>query len=166
VSTATAGSTVSNKWSRQRAWLAVLAVSLALNLFFVAGAVWTRLQPPPDNSATQRFQQIAGELGLDARQREGFNRYAAAMRARSEKDSGQTQPLVAAAWDAIAKPNADPAQVLKLFDEAGDQRRQSLHEGIAQTLDFLALLSPEQRSKFVSLMRERRARRFHPGSGS
>jgi Spy/CpxP family protein refolding chaperone len=163
---ATAGPAVSNRWSRQRVWLAVLAASLALNLFFIAGAVWTRLQPPPDGSTIQHFQQIANELSLDDHQRDAFNHYVAVMRNRSENDAKQILPLVGAAWDAIAKPNADPAQVLKLFDEVVDRRRQSLHDGISQMLDFLALLSPEQRSKFASLMRERRVRRLHPGSGS
>ena len=150
-------------WPRRRLVYAILAVSGVLNLLFVAGAVWTRMQPPPARGFDQRLQRIGAQLDLDAQQRAGFDRFIAAVRARGERVQQQTAPLYAAAWDEAGKPAAEAAQVLQLFDAAFDRRRELNRETIAQTLEFLATLSPEQRSKFVALAREhygaRRSRR-------
>ena len=143
----------------RRALVILLVVSAVLNLFFVAGAIWTRWHAPARwAGAEQRYQKMAGDLDLDAQQRIGFDRYVAAMRARTDKMRQQVAPLIGAAWDEIAKPQADAAQVMRLFDEAADKRREFQREASAQTLDLLAALSPAQRSKFVAIARERRAR--------
>jgi len=57
-------------------------------------------------------------------------------------------------------------QIMRLFDEAAEKRREFQRETAAQTLDFLAILSPAQRSKFVAIARERRAPwlRSHPAA--
>ena len=53
--------------SRQHIWKALFALSVALNLFFVVGALWIRVHAPaPTASAEDRFEQMAGELGLNA----------------------------------------------------------------------------------------------------
>src|SRR5262245_39718377 len=141
MTTATAGAPRS--WSRQRQLAAALVVSAALNIFFIGGAVWIRLQPPPQAPATAlRYQEIGAQLNLDASQRAGFDRLLAALRARSEKTHQQLEPLVNAAWDAVAKPGANPGEVQQLLDAASDKRREFQHETIAQMLDFLATLSP------------------------
>jgi uncharacterized membrane protein len=157
LSVATTETRAAGNWPYRRIVLAVLVVSLVLNLFFVAGAVWTRMQPtPPVRAAEQRYQRMEAELDLNAQQRVGFERYVAAMQARRDKVRQQVLPLLGAAWNQAAKPEADPAQVLRSFDEAFDKRRELEREAIVQTLDLLATLSPEQRGKFVALARERR----------
>ena len=50
---------------------------------------------------------------------------------------------------------ADEATVTRLFDEAAQARRGLQRELIAKTLTFLAVLSPEQRAKFVELYHQR-----------
>ncbi len=135
----TVGSGLAARWPRARLWSAVLVISLALNVFFVAA-----------------------ELALDAQQRAAFEHYAAAMRARNEKAAAVTGPLLGAAWDEIAKPNADTKRIQQLLDQAAEARRQSAEEAMQQTLEFMSLLSPEQRAKFVALARERRARMTRP----
>ena len=67
----------------------------------------------------------------------------------------QVAPLFGAAWEEIGKPQADAAQVMRLFDEAGEKRREFQREAIGQTLAFLAILSPAQRAKFVAIAQER-----------
>jgi Spy/CpxP family protein refolding chaperone len=99
---------------------------------------------------------MAAQLDLDPQQRIAFNAYAAAMRARTEKMHEQVAPLIGAAWEEIAKPQADAAQIMRLFDEAAERRREFQREASAQTLDLLAILTPAQRSKFVEIVRERR----------
>ena len=145
-------------WLSRRALVILLVVSAVLNLCFVAGAVWTRWHAPARwASAEQRYQKMAGDLDLDAQQRIGFDRYVAAMRARTDKMRQQVAPLIGTAWEEIAKPQADAVQVMRLFDEAAEKRREFQREASAQTLAFLAVLSPAQRSKFVAMARERRA---------
>lgn len=144
---------------RRRIILAALAISLVLNLCFVAGAVWTRLHEPLPPG--ERFQAIAGELSLSPEQRAAFDRYVKAMRARSRQSRAEIEPVIAAAWAEIAKSNPDRAEIEQLFDQAAEKRRSFQRDGAAATLQFLATLSPEQRAKFVALARERRAHWHH-----
>jgi hypothetical protein len=69
------------------------------------------------------------------------------------------------AWSEVAKPDADVATVVQLFDEAGQTRRGYMHELAPITLSFLAKLSPEQRAKFVELARQRPWAKRHPEGG-
>jgi Spy/CpxP family protein refolding chaperone len=84
------------------------------------------------------------------------------MRTRTEKMRQQVAPLIGSAWEEVAKPQADEAQVMRLFDEAALKRREFQREASAETLKFLTLLTPAQRSKFVAIARERRASRSRP----
>jgi Spy/CpxP family protein refolding chaperone len=141
-----------------RLLIALLVRSLVLNLCFVAGALWTRLHAPPGGrNLVERYQEIASELDLNAQQRAAFDQYIAAMRRRADQMRQDTDPLMGAAWDELAKPQPDEAKVTQLFDQAGDKRRGFQHDATAQTMALLATLSPAQRAKFVALMRERRA---------
>jgi len=159
VSTATADSSVRSRGPRRPALVILLVASVALNLCFMAGAAWIKLHPPaPFPSIEERYRQMAGELDLDTKQRAAFDAYVAAMRARMARMQQQVAPPMNAAWDEIAKPQADSAQVMRLFDEATEKRREFQREATGQTLEFLATLSPAQRSKFVALERERRSR--------
>lgn len=161
MSVATAGASSSASWPRRRLWITLLVISALLNLCFIAGAAWSRFHAPNRGGVEQLHRQMAAELDLDAQQRAGFDKYVAAMRARNETMRQQVSASISAAWDEMAKPQADSAQVLKLFDEAADKRHTFQREATVQTLDFLSLLSPTQRSKFVALLREHFASRQH-----
>jgi Spy/CpxP family protein refolding chaperone len=157
VSATTTGAARTGQWPSRGLLLAVLAVSVVLNLFFIAGAAWTRIEAPRRaHTIEQRYARMANELDLNAQQRADFDRYVTAMRARIEKMQGKVSPVLGAAWEAAAKPQADAAEVQRLFDDAFHTRREFQHEAVSQTLDFLATLTPEQRRKFVHLARERR----------
>ncbi len=158
MSAAAAGTTTARRPQRARLWIALLVISLALNLCFVAGAVWSRLHaPPPRGDMAEQYRQMAGELDLDPQQRAAFDRYIAAMRTRTDQMRQETDPLIGAAWEEIAKPQPDAGKVERLFEESSDKRRAFQREAASQTLTMLATLSPPQRAKFVQLMRERRA---------
>jgi uncharacterized membrane protein len=136
-------------------WL-LLGVSLALNLFFVGAFLWSRFrdQPPPIY-AEERLEWIGGQLRLDPQQKEAFAKYSQAVRAHMQTMHAAVDPLMGKAWSEVAKPDADAAKVVELFDEAGRTRRGYMHELAPVTLSFLATLSPEQRAKFVELARQR-----------
>jgi Spy/CpxP family protein refolding chaperone len=148
--------------SRQHLFWVVLILSLALNLCFIAGALWIRVQGPPlPMSPEQRLQQIEPQLGLDSQQKGAFDQYARTVRLRMQSMREAIEPLVANAWSELAKPDADDAKVMQLFDQAGEQRRAFRRELGTATFAFLAKLSPEQRAKFVELARQRPWARLH-----
>jgi Spy/CpxP family protein refolding chaperone len=135
---------------------AVLALSLALNLCFIGGALWIRFQGlPTPMGPEERLQQIGPQLGLDPRQKLAFDQYAHALGTQMHTLHGTVEPLIGHAWAEIAKPEADEAKIIELFGQAGDMRRAFRRELVTSTLSFLATLSPEQRAKFVELARQR-----------
>jgi uncharacterized membrane protein len=163
VSTATAGSTRTPSSPRRHLLVTLVAISVALNLFFIAGAVWTRMHAPPGRTGPdERYEQMAAELKLDPQQRAAFDGYVTAMRARVEEMRQQVDPLIGSAWEEVAKPQTDTARVMGLFDQATEKRRAFQRELTTQTIAFLSQLSPEQRSKFVTIAREHRAPWFRP----
>jgi Spy/CpxP family protein refolding chaperone len=152
----TAASVALRPGSRQHLFWVILVLSLALNLCFIAGALWIRVQgPPPAMSPEQRLQQMEPQLALNPQQKAAFDEYARTVRSRVQSMHEAIEPLVANAWSELAKPNADEAKVMQLFDQAGEQRRTFRRELGTATLMFLAKLSPEQRVKFVELARQR-----------
>lgn len=159
----TAGATAAARSPRRHLLITLVTISVALNIFFVAGAAWTRLHAPPGIvGPEERYDQMAAELKLDPQQRTAFDRYVATMRARVEEMRQQIDPLIGNAWEELAKPQTDTAQVMGLFDQATEKRRAFQRELTTQTLAFLSLLSPEQRSSFVTIAREHRAPWFRP----
>ena len=111
--------------------------------------------PALTTNPEERFQQIGAELALDPEQRKAFERYSAAIRAHMQHVREAVDPLMSAARAELAKPDADEAMVTRLFDEAAQTRRGFQRELISKTLAFLAVLSPEQRAKFVELFHQR-----------
>ena len=142
--------------SRRHLFWVILVLSLALNLCFIAGALWIRVQGPPlPMSPEQRLHQIEPQLALNPQQKAAFDEYARTVRSGMQSMREAVEPVVADAWSELAKPDADAAKVMLLFDQAGDQRRGFRRELGTATFAFLAKLSPEQRAKFVELARQR-----------
>jgi Spy/CpxP family protein refolding chaperone len=142
--------------SRRHLFRVILVLSLALNLCFIAGALWIRVQGAPlPMSPEQRLQQIEPQLALNSQQKAAFAEYARTVRSGMQSMHEAVEPLVANAWSELAKPDAEEAKVMLLFDQAGDQRRGFRRELGTATFTFLAKLSPEQRAKFVELARQR-----------
>src|SRR2546423_13377899 len=105
---------------------------------------------------------MGAELDLEAQQRAAFDRYVGGIRNRTEQMRQDTDPLMSAAWEELAKPQPDMSRVERLFDEAAEKRRAIQHDTTSQTVELLAALSPAQRAKFVATMREWRAARGRP----
>jgi Spy/CpxP family protein refolding chaperone len=149
-STATRGAT------RQHLLWVALILSLVLNLCFVAGALWARIQgPPAPINIEERLQRVGSELKLNPQQRQNFDHYSETVRAHLQQMREAIEPLMNGAWSEMARPDADEGKVLQLFDEAAQTRRGFQHEMITTTLSFLATLSPDQRAKFVQLFHQR-----------
>lgn len=148
---------------RQRLIIAILAISLALNLCVIAGAVWNRINAPVMQSSTERFHKLERSLDLNDSQRAAFEHYVAAARSRNVQLRHEIDPLLDAAWTELGKDQPDEAVVLQSFSDASTRWRASQRETVDATLALLATLTPDQRAKFIAAERERRAeqRRRH-----
>lgn len=150
-------STDSVGWPRRRLWLALLAVSVALNLFFIAGALWIRMHPPMGRySWHQRFQLVARELDLSPQQRASFDRFVNTMHERARRMHEESEPPADEAWREMASPNPNAAHVEALLTKAAQTRQNFQLDAAARTLKFLSQLSPAQRAKFVAIVHPRR----------
>ena len=120
----TFASTAARGATRRPLLWAALTLSLALNLCFVAGALWTRFQAPAlPASPAERLQRVGAELAFDPHQKEALERYAETLRTHMQQMRETVEPMMNAAWAELAKPNADQATAARLFDEAGQTRR-------------------------------------------
>ncbi|HEY1795677.1 MAG TPA: periplasmic heavy metal sensor [Stellaceae bacterium] len=144
---------------KPRALLVLLILSAALNLCFIGGALWLRTHEPPRTPIRPR--EFADELKLTPQQRTGFEQYFHLMRARAQLMRAELDPIISQAWAEIAKPQPDQKQIDQDFEQAASKRHAFAHDATQTTLTFLATLSPEQRQKFVTLLREHKAPWMH-----
>ena len=93
-----------SSWPRSRILSAVLAVSLVLNVLFVAGAVWSRIEQPPARGLDQRFERIGAQLEMDPAQRAAFNGFIADMRGRRDEIGNRSRRY-------IVPPGTPPASL-------------------------------------------------------
>jgi Spy/CpxP family protein refolding chaperone len=144
------------RFPRPKLVTALLAVSLVLNLCFVAGATWTRLKHPGVVTTTERFHRLSKSLNLSSQQQAAFDQYVATLIDRNNRVRLATDPLLDEAWGEVAKPNPDQTKVLQLLDEYSAKRREVWHETVTETVLLLATLTPEQKAQFLADERDRR----------
>lgn len=150
---------------RQHLLWAVLALSLALNVCFVAGALWIRFNEPVlPPGPEERLRRIGAQLALDPQQQQEYDRYSRAVQARMKLMHEAVEPVIGNAWSELAKPEADATRIMQLFDEAAQKRQGFRRELTLETLSFLSNLSAEQRQKFVQLARQRPWKQQHRNS--
>ena len=139
-------------------WVA-LALSLTLNIFFIAGLVWSQVSPPPFPSPAERLAQAAKELNLAGDQRNAFQHFVTEVHERTQHLRETNKPILDRVWDELTKAQPDRQAIAGLVDEATENRRVYQKEMSAVLADFLATLSPEQRNQFVELARRPRDQR-------
>ena len=135
-------------------WI-LLALSLALNLFFVGGVFWVRGHGHGAMGPAERFERIAKQLTLDAKQRAAFDAFVKTVRTKARELRETNQPLVEEAWQDFAKAQPDEAAVDKLFETAATNRRNFQLEAGRALRAFLGTLSEEQRAAFIARVRSR-----------
>jgi uncharacterized membrane protein len=146
-----ADAAASGKSFRHNLLWVVVSLSLALNLFFVGGALWTRFHAAPPLTREERFDQMAAALALNPQQREAFGRYSQSMHGWLVGVHDQAAPLFRAAWSEMSKPQADETKVMQLLDHATQVRRAYLTQITTATIAFLKTLSAEQRADFIKI---------------
>ena len=142
-------------------WI-LLALSLALNVFFVVGVFWVRMQAHGQMGPAERVESVAKELALDANQRAAFDRFIRTIRMRARHLREVNQPLIDEAWQEFAKAQPDETAVDKLFEQAADNRRSFQLEAGRALRAFLLVLKDDQRSTFIAMVKNRDNRNTPP----
>jgi uncharacterized membrane protein len=133
--------------SRRRWLIVVVAVSIALNLFFigmVAGHFRHRHRLAPLNQR-ERFERIAADLKMSDPQRAAFQRFQTILRA----NGAAMRAANAAAWARIADPETSTDQISELLNSTVKNRNE-FQQDVANAMGkFLASLTPAQRANFI-----------------
>ena len=154
---------VSQPGARPRLVWVLLALSVALNLFFIGGVFWlraeaSRMQLPP----AERFEMVARQLSLDPSQRAAFDKFIGVMRMRTRHLRESNQPLIEETWNEMAKSQPDDALIEHNLDEAANSRHAYQLDTSRALRSFLAVLSDQQRQAFVDLAKNRQNHNVPP----
>src|SRR5258708_39475689 len=81
-------------WRSRLPWI-LLALSLALNLCFIAGVFWVRMEASRAQlSPPARMELVAKQLSLDDNQRAAFERFVGTLRLKSRHLRETNEPLI------------------------------------------------------------------------
>lgn len=144
--------------SRSLLWV-LLALSIALNAFFVGGHVYTRMlfQGGPGYHA-DRGKRLGERLGLDDAQIAAYREMRQKTRERRREIFSTNRAHRTAMWSELAKAAPDQAVLDRSIDAMGASWGTYQREKMALTRTFVAGLTAEQRTKFLE-MAERRSKR-------
>jgi uncharacterized membrane protein len=137
-------------WRARLVWIA-LALSLALNVFFVGGLTWMKLSAHPPLPPMERMLRIGQALDLNDDQRLALDQFVRVIRLRGRYQRESNQPLLERIWAELAKPAPDDDAIAKLGAEIEQNRATFQHEAAAALLSFVKTLSPEQRLKLADV---------------
>jgi uncharacterized membrane protein len=121
-----------------------LALSLTLNVCFIAGLAWMHIHAPP--SPIVRMRHFGDSLNLNGDQRQAYEQFLRTLRLRGRFMRESNQPLIENLWSEIGKPTPDTSSIAKLADQVTGNREAFLRE-VSTALDtFIKTLTPEQRA--------------------
>lgn len=136
--------------SRRRWLLVALTVSVAINLFLlgmIAGHM--HHHPPPPLGQRERFEHIAGRLGLNDSQKADFEQLEGTM----HRNGAAIRAANLAAWAKVGDPATTPDQIGTLLQDSVKNRIAFQADMAAAMAKFLASLTPQQRATFVDQAR-------------
>ena len=104
---------------RRRGVVIALVLSLALNVFFVAGLIGhlvfhVQFGHPP-MGPIQRFERASHEMDLSGAQRAAFDGMIATLRQHRRETFQKNRPLFDQIWDQLAKPQPDDKVIADLI---------------------------------------------------
>lgn len=137
---------------KTRILIALLALSVIFNIFFIAGAIQNNRPRPNDRVAN--IMRVASELGLDTQQTDRLQELRASYQADTEIIRGELHEIRDAIGAEMASDTPDGSALRTLMQREStllDQRRDAAQQHFAH---FVDLLTPEQRHEL--------GRRMHP----
>ncbi len=137
-------------------WL-LLTLSLALNVFVVAGVIYSgNLLGSDTKSPSEQLNAVVERLGLSAEQRDQLIALRQRTIARREEmranRGGYREALIAT----LQAPSYDRTAFLEQLDERGQLRHAFFADTMADLHGYLAGLKPTQKAEFLELAKERK----------
>ena len=134
----------------------LLAISVALNAFFVGGHFYARRMaehhgPPHGMSRSEAIER----LGLDAEQRRALSELRESFRQRVRANRAADRELGLKLFAEAGKPQLDTAAVEQLTAKLSERRMEHLRAAMPDLQRFLSKLSPEQRTRAQELAETR-----------
>lgn len=136
-------------------WI-LLAASLSLNVFFMAGYLYSsELAQQVATSDADRTRLAAERLQLDTRQHEEFRRLRALARSRATELRQTNAKITGAFWEEMEKVEPDWQRVEELLKRLSGKRNDFNLTVMDLVREFLGILGPEQREAFLQVIRKR-----------
>jgi uncharacterized membrane protein len=140
---------------RNLAW-SLLAVSVALNVFFAGGVIYSKVTAERLRaSPAERAQFLAERFGLSDQQHDRLLAFQTAMGERRGALREGFREARAALLAELAKPELDRERIARLRQEQTAVRSALFEDFAGELHQFLATLSPEQKADFVAMLEER-----------
>jgi uncharacterized membrane protein len=150
--TAPAEGTTSPARSRGRLVKVLLALSLALNVCFIGGLLYSKFVRP-----TPPLIALGRELDLAPDQRKAFQSFLQVVRAKGAALRENNLALGRQIWEELAQAKPDPQKLAALFTEVANNRRDYQTAVGTALLPFLETLNVEQRERFIEISKRRQA---------
>ena len=141
--------------SRARLVWGALVLSLVLNVCFVGGLVWSRMQAERPTTPAERFQEVAREMNFAESERENFQQFFQKVRRETLQMRESNRPIMQRIWRELDKEHPDQGRINQLIEQATENRRVYQKDMATALAGFLATLTPAQRSRFVELLEKR-----------
>ena len=138
--------------SKGRLVKVALALSLALNVFFIGGLLYSKFVRP-----TPPLIALGRELDLAPDQRKAFQGFLQVVRSRGAALRENNLKIGRQIWDELSQAKPDPKKLAALFAEVVDNRRDYQTAVTTALLPFLETLSLDQRERFIEFSKRRQA---------
>lgn len=127
-----------------------LALSLALNVFFVGGLAYSKFvrQTPP-------LMRLGRELDLEPDQRNAFQSFVQVVRSKGAALRDTNVAVGQQIWDELSQPKPDAQKLGTLLTEIANNRRDYQMAVGTALLPFLETLNIEQRQRFIEIGKRR-----------
>jgi len=139
--------------------LILACLSLALNLLaagaYVGSTYFAAHQGRP-NLIDRRFADLGTKLGIDPNSDAGLATLHRSVKLALDVRHLRNQPLMEDITAEFSKPAPDEAHIAALQDQSLAIRRASGDETLSALIAFLAQLTPDQRTKLIAFLAERR----------
>jgi hypothetical protein len=142
-----------------RVVLVLACLSLALNLLaagaYVGSTYFAAHQGRP-NLIDRRFAELGTKLGLDPNSDAGLATLRRSVKLALDVRHLRNQPLMQDITAEFSKPRPDEAHIAALQDQSLAIRRASGDETLGALITFLAQATPDQRTKLIAFLSERK----------
>jgi len=141
-------------WRGRLVWVA-LALSLTLNVFFIGGLTWSKIEAGRvGTTPAERLAYLGQNLNLSPDQTLAFEQFVRVVRLRGRLLRESNEPLLQRIWAEIAQPAPNDGLISNLVEQANENRHGFQKEAAGALMTFMKSLSPQQRAQFAELARE------------